>query len=208
MSIEKRITLYTLTIHKDDVSKDNKKLFDLDYLGNYLREVFSIKTECYFIMHDKDKEKDGTLKEAHIHLAIKFVFNGGKTFSRMKQIFPNSHIEEAFDWTNAVLYLTHETANAIKEGKYKYSRDSVVNVFNSDLQKYYEAPIYEPFNLDNIEEYFYNRKLRTIIDYGRVFGYNNIKPYWNMIKEIIDALNDEYRKYLREVVNDYGNDND
>lgn len=206
MSIEKRITLYTLTIHKDDVSKDNKKLFDLDYLENYLLEVFSIKTECYFIMHDKDREKDGTLKEPHIHLAIKFVFNGGKTFSRMKQIFPNSHIEEAIDWSNAVLYLTHETAKAIKDGKYKYDRSSVVNVFNTDLQKYYDMPIYEPFNLDNIEEYINDRHYRTILDFGRAFGYANIKPYWSIIREIIQALNEEYQQYIDSRVEEMENE--
>ena len=123
MSDTKRITLYTLTIHKNDISKDNKKLFDKDYLAKYCRDIFKPNTECYFINHNQDIDLDtGEIKEEHIHLAIKFPYNAGKTFSRMKTLFPNSHIEECYDFDNGVLYLTHETINAKNDGKTLYSR--------------------------------------------------------------------------------------
>lgn len=216
MKNEKRITLYTLTIHKNDISKDNKKLFDKDYLTKYCRDIFKPNTECYYINHNQDLDNETSeIKEEHIHLVVKFPFNAGKTFTRMKALFPNSHIEECIDFTNGVLYLTHETINAKNENKTLYNRDLVVNVFNSDISKYYDKPILEPFDFDKIEEYILGRHLRTILDFGRVFGYSVIYSKWNIIKDIINALDREIaskpqlefnEEYTREIYH-YGKDN-
>lgn len=185
---DKRITEWDITIHKNDLSKEGKTLFDLTYLEKYLKEAFKSSSEVYFIKHDKDIEEDGSPKEEHIHLAIKTLFNQGKTFNRMKTLFPMSHLEEALNFDNAVLYLTHETSNAIEEGKFKYDRSEVINVFQSDVSKYYNKPQYEVFDFDKIEEYINDRGLRSILDYGRTFGYNVISSKWGVIKQIIEAL--------------------
>lgn len=198
MSIERRIPNWDMTIHKNDTDKDGKCLFDKDYLKSYLRECFKPNCEIYFCLHDKDLEDDGiTKKEDHIHLVIKMAHNQGKNFSTMKRLFPMSHLEEAIEPTNSVLYLTHETPKAIEEGKYRYDRNEVVNVNETDISKYYDKPVLESFDYDKIEEYILDRGYYRMIDFGRVFGYSVIAPRWNTIKEIVRELYEEQRYYAK-----------
>lgn len=208
MSIEKRITLYCLKISENDKGFNNETLFNQEVLRSYLMNNFSQKSEIYFALHDKDiNEETNSLKTPHIHVCIKLIYNGGKTFSTMKKLFPNSHIEECMNWENAVLYLTHETPKAIEEGKYRYSRDIVYNIFNSDIEKYYSSPVYMPFDWDKIEEYILIDRMLNITQYGRRFGYSNIQSKWKTIKEIInDLLAEEEDKRLLEEKQKYMNE--
>lgn len=195
MSTEKRITLWVLTIHKNDISKDNKCLYDSDYLKGYLQDNIKQNSEVYFIFHNADDED----AEEHIHLAIKLQYNCGKTFTRMKTLFPKSHIEECMDFDNAVLYLTHENIKAKQLGKIPYSRDNVVNVFNSDITKYYNKENVEMFDIDKIEEYIIKDDMRSITQYGRRFGYSTIISKWAVIKEIIASLEQEYQDSIHTI---------
>lgn len=190
----KRITTWAITIHTEDKDKDGKALFDKSYLEDYLKANFKSNNEVYFIWHDKDGEEDedGSL---HCHLCIKTAFNQGKTFTRMKTLFPQSHLEECFNFDNAVLYLTHETPKAKEDGKYQYPREEVINVFNTDILRYYDKPTYEVFDFDKIEEYINDRGLTTILDYGRTFGYSVISSKWATISTIIKEL---FREDMRK----------
>lgn len=192
MSHEKRITLWFITIHEKDMSKDKKCLYDSDYLKGYLMDNFKQNSEIYFIFHNADEE-DNCL---HIHITIKLQYNCGKTFSRMKQLFPQSHIEETFDFDNSVLYLTHETIKAKQQGKVPYDRALVVNVFNTDIEKYYNREQREVFDFDKMEEYYKDGYI-TITQYGRRFGYSAIASKWNVISEIIYQLQCEYQDSIR-----------
>lgn len=194
MSTQKRITLWFITIHEKDISKDNKCLYDNDYLKGYLMDNIKQNSEVYYIFHNADEE-DNCL---HIHLTIKLQYNCGKTFNRMKQLFPQSHLEECFDFDNSVLYLTHETMKAKQQGKIPYPRENVVNVFNSDIQKYYNKEQLEVFNIDNIEEYFKQGYI-TITQYGRRFGYSAIASRWGVISEIIMELQNELSDSIRAI---------
>lgn len=193
MAIEKRNCLYNITIHLNDTIKSHNDYVTIDYdkLKYQLQELLHPSTEAYFIMHDKDINEDGTLKDKHIHLAIQFKYNCGKTFSAMKSILPQSHIEQCINFTNAVLYLTHETQQAIKEGKYKYDRSEVVNVYDSDIQKHYNAYTKELFDWEKIEQYITIDHTLTLLDFGRRFGYNVIHNKWNVICVIINELHNE-----------------
>lgn len=189
MSKDKRLTEYVLTIHKEDTDRDGKPLYDR--LERYCKDLFSNATECYFIKHDNDITEDGEIKTEHIHLAIKTKYNQGRTFATMKTYFPMSHIEPSQNWNNSVLYLTHETINAIEDNKTRYDRNKVVNVFGSDISKYYDKPLLETFDFEKIETYIIKDKMTTIIQYGRRFGYSIIYPKWHTIKEIINELRRE-----------------
>lgn len=185
---EKRITLWHITIHKEDTDINKKCLFDSEYLTRYLQKTFDSTSEIYFIKHEAEEED----KEEHIHLMIKFLYNRGRTFSRMKQLFPKSHIEEIFsEWVNNVLYLTHESIDAKKQGKKIYDRKLVVNVFDKDIEKYYNSASIETFDIDKIEDYIIKDNMRSIVQYGRRFGYSVVYQKWHIIKEIIKELETE-----------------
>lgn len=196
MSKEKRITLWFLTIHEKDLSKDNIPLYDNDYLKGYLMDNIKQNSEVYYIFHNADAE-DNCL---HIHLTIKLQYNCGKTFSRMKQLFPQSHIEETFDFDNSVLYLTHENIKAKQQGKILYPRENVVNVFNSDISKYYNKNTLETFDIDKIEEYF-KEGYTSITQYGRRFGYSAVASRWPVISQIISELQNELRDSIQVIKN-------
>lgn len=198
---QKRITTWFLTIHKDDKDKDEKPLIDVKHLEAYIKDICKSNTEAYFILHDKDGEEDAD-GFPHIHLILKFQYNQGKTFNRMKTLFPQSHIEECFNFDSTVLYLTHETSTAKNEGKYQYPREEVVNVFETDIFHYYNKPVYEAFDFDLIEEYINDRGLTTILDYGRTFGFNVIASKWPTIKQIIEALHKERIRMYNTINND------
>lgn len=190
MAKEKRNCLYAITIHLDDEirAKNEYVPIDIDNLNYQLQAIFNPTTEAYYILHDKDTNEDGTLKTPHIHLVLQFKYNCGKTFNAMKGLLPKSHIEECFNFANAVLYLTHETPEARKENKYIYDREAVVNVFNSDISKHYNAFNIEPFDWNKIEDYIIKDGERTILDFGRRFGYNVIHNKMATIKEVIEYL--------------------
>lgn len=196
MSKEKRITLWFLTIHEKDLSKDKIPLYDNEYLKGYLMDNIKQNSEVYYIFHNADEE-DNCL---HIHITIKLQYNCGKTFSRMKQLFPQSHIEETFDFDNSVLYLTHETIKAKQQGKIPYPRENVVNVFNSDIEKYYNKSGLEVFDIDKIEEYF-KEGYTSITQYGRRFGYSAIASRWGVISQIIFELQSELRDSIMVIKN-------
>lgn len=202
-NVERRITTWTLVIHPEDKTAKDELFFKNEDLESYLRECFSPKTECYFINHNKDKEKDGKAKTNHSHVVIKLPHNQGKTFTAMKRLFPTSHIEPVVEWTNAVLYLTHETINAKEEGKTLYDRSEVVNVFGTDFLSYFNKPQVELFDMDQIESYIVDRGFRSILDFGRCFGFSTIAPRWHIIKDIIKELDIETNHKPQELTNDY-----
>lgn len=84
--------------------------------------------EYYYIYHDCDKDDDGTTKKRHIHCIV-FDKNGttlNAWISRWSHIVPANMVEMKLYKPSAIKYLTHETAQAIADGKYLYDRRSVV----------------------------------------------------------------------------------
>lgn len=73
------------------------------------------------ILHDKDKNKDGTIKKAHYHI----LFQGTLSSSEWKRVYSLSavkHHEDFFTAEASEKYLTHED----KADKYHYSADDVI----------------------------------------------------------------------------------
>lgn len=84
--------------------------------------------EYYYIFHDKDKRDDGSLKTTHIHCLI--CDTNGTTLAtwigRLATIgVPGNMVQQVMFKSQAVRYLTHETAQAKAEGKYVYNRSDV-----------------------------------------------------------------------------------
>lgn len=82
-----------------------------------------------FACHDKDTNKDGVAKEAHTHIVI--TFEQRKSFASVVRLAKsymtdcNSMAEPVHDIGAVIAYLTHETEEAIRHGKYQYDREIV-----------------------------------------------------------------------------------
>lgn len=93
------------------------------------------------IYHDKDLKSDGSPKEPHYHIIV--TFQNPHFVNGVRKICPELRqeldctilVEPVFDKCQSFLYLTHETEEAIDEGKPLY--DS--NLLLSNDLPYYQA---------------------------------------------------------------------
>ena len=99
---------------------------DLDLLLNY-----NVKRWAY-ILHDKDKNDDGTPAEPHYHLFLSFLSPRRKlwldTFKAIKKPSQNIFCEPCRDLDALLLYFTHFN----DPDKYQYLRDSIQSNFALD----------------------------------------------------------------------------
>lgn len=96
-----------------------------------LKDLIS-KYKYAYILHDKDKNTDGTLKKEHIHLLI-FFDNARWGTAILKEIkIDNSNLIEFKDNKyDAIRYLTH----CDNEKKYQYNYNDIVS--NIDIDMYF-----------------------------------------------------------------------
>lgn len=132
-------------------------------VSDILSEWSSVK-DYAFILHDKDTRSDGTLKEPHIHLMLRFKDSVPTTailnkFNNNGVSLSEQNLEKCKKWVSAIAYLVHDT----QPDKYRYDDSEVVS--NFDWQS------------DMIENrhVIKNGRLRDIIqciDSGKIKQYN------------------------------------
>lgn len=112
----------------------------------YIFHDHDIYSSSDFISHPdlSDRFSVGDVKPKHLHI---FIIDVPRTFkswsSRLN--FPQNLIQWKNNRKNALLYLTHESPNAVRDGKSKYNRKEV---FTSNVVKYEEY-----INSGNIPDY-------------------------------------------------------
>jgi hypothetical protein len=166
--------------------------FTEEYIESCLDGWTCVKRYSY-IYHDKDRKKDGSPKEPHIHLALEFkgptplktVLN---RFSSDKCYLAFNHLEKCKDgYMGAVAYQTH----IIAPEKYQY--DSSLVHCNFDYDEEVEAYCEKHGDKDLLE-----KLLKQIAD-GEVLEYNIYKhvdvSFYTMFKRRIDDAF-EYRALL------------
>lgn len=87
-------------------------------------DILAGLTYCY-CLHDKDVDKDGELKKAHIHVIL--VFDGPTTYNVVKELTDrlNGPIPQPVRSLRGMIrYLIH----ADNKNKYHYDRDDIVSV--------------------------------------------------------------------------------
>lgn len=97
-----------------------------------LKHDRQVKAYAY-IIHDKDTNEFGELKEKHIHLLISIINNTTceairnwfKGFEDKNGLQINTLAQPMHDICGSYEYLTHETEQAREEGKYVYSKDNI-----------------------------------------------------------------------------------
>lgn len=95
-----------------------------DKIINFAKEF----DEYYYIFHDKDKDENGETKKKHIHCVV--YDRAGTTLlrwcARWQDIVPANMVDVVLFKQPTLRYLTHETAQAIADGKYRYPRTNVI----------------------------------------------------------------------------------
>lgn len=101
--------------------------FTLDYVAKLCSEWSVIKDYAY-ILHDKDEKEDGSYKEAHIHLMLRFNDSVPTTaiLAKLSGVCEVQHLQKMKSWKSAVAYLTHANAT----DKYQYPEDMVYSNFD------------------------------------------------------------------------------
>ena len=157
-----------------------KKLFEVVFNKNHeespiiedvefrLKETKQIVDFAY-ILHDKDRYSDDTLKEPHYHIVIRadnaYTF---KTVANWLDVKPQFVNKINSRWGHALLYLTHRNAPS----KYQYSDDEVVSNYDwiEDRNNFQRGNVTKKRELDimdmivngQIKEYNISEMLRPI----------------------------------------------
>lgn len=119
-----------------EIMQDCSYGFTLDYVKKLVSEWSSIQ-DYAFILHDKDFKKDGSPRNPHIHLMIRFK-NSVPTsaiLSKLKGVCEIQQLEKMKNWNKAMAYLTHDTPTARSEGKHHYDDAEVCSNFEWTLDK-------------------------------------------------------------------------
>lgn len=142
--------------------------------------LWVIKPAFYaFIKHDKDIEEDGSLKEPHYHLFIKY--KGATTFSAVQKQFPGAHIEMSQSVVASVQYLTHQN----KPEKALYLGDDIITNNKEMLKRYLSIPRLEEFNKFEIWDYVYADRMFSYTAFCIRFGVDQVKAYRTDIQQCI-----------------------
>ena len=156
------------------------------------------KTELYaLILHDKDIDEKGELKQPHYHLYLKFI-NARTCQSIMKQ-FEGAHVEIPINETQSIKYLLHATKNAKAQGKHQYAIEELLtNDFNK-IQEILKEEDYHTFIIEDVPKYIANGILHPY-SFARYFGQNSFKTNWGMYREIVTSyLNRDDDTLIEEV---------
>lgn len=129
----------------------------------------SIKEYCY-ILHDKDKKEDGTIKNKHYHIVLRLKYpQCSKNIAKWFGVGENFISKINGKYEDALMYLTH--SNALE--KFQYSTDEVKSNFNylEVIEKYKNKKV------TNDKNEYQRRKeeIITMIDDGIIREFNYTK---------------------------------
>lgn len=163
-------------------------------------------------LHDKDKSKTepSGFKKAHYHgiyiarnpvtadsvrLRLKAVLSSEK--EECKAIAKVQIIRESVEST--YLYLTHESKDAIKKGKYKYDKKDITHISNFDLDRYITLDVEQKKDIFNILTMAISTKyICNVIDLN-LFVQNEGDSYglkWADVQEVLKANSGILRLYF------------
>ena len=163
------------------------------------------KTELYaLILHDKDIDEKGELKQPHYHLYLKFI-NARTCQSIMKQ-FEGAHVEIPINETQSIKYLLHATKNAKAQGKHQYAVEELLTNNITKIQEVLKEEDYHSFIVEEVPNYIANGILHPY-SFARYFGPNSFKTNWGMYEKIVTSyknrddslLDDEVEQIKKEL---------
>lgn len=135
-----------------------------------------------YIIHDKDKDENGELKEKHIHILVQL--NNAMSLSAVRALFPvgaNTLAQPMYDKADCFNYLNHKD----KPDKYQYP-DEDIKADNMDYWKGLQKGEADDKTMCIIDDILSNIPFRVMVSrYGRDFVINYGK-YASMAQMIRD----------------------
>lgn len=150
-----------------EIMQDCSYGFTVEFVTRLVSDWSSVK-DYAFIVHDKDFKADGSPREPHVHLMLRFhdsvpVKN---ILSKLEGVCEVQHLQKMKAWNSAIAYLTHETLDAKMSGKHRYNDNEVVSNFEwqADRDTYVKNAIdikmlIEQVLNGEIREYNYAKKI-------------------------------------------------
>lgn len=146
-----------------------------------------------YILHDKDKKKDGTPIEPHWHILISM--DNSYEFQYIAKRFgvPENMVNKIkARFSNALCYLTHNTEQAKKDNKFQYEDDEVKSNYN------WKGEAQQAIDIENTEHR--RKEIIEMIADGKIKRYNksdyiSISEYDKFNKSIEYAF-----KYREEIL--------
>ena len=156
------------------------------------------KTEIYaLILHDKDIDEKGELKQPHYHLYIKFT-NARTCQSILKQ-FEGAHVEIPINETQSIKYLLHATKNAKAGGKHQYTIEELLTNDINKIKQVLKEDDYPIFIEEEIPTYI-AQGITHVFTFIRYFGRKQYNSCWSMYKEVLTSYkNWEDKALVNEV---------
>ena len=149
------------------------------------------------ILHDKDVDEDGQIKEPHYHLYLKFI-NARTCQSIIKQ-FEGAHVEIPINENQSIKYLLHATKNAKAQGKHQYAVAELLTNNINKIQEILKEEDYHTFIIEDVPKYIANGILHPY-SFARYFGPNSTKANRGMYREIVTSyLNRDDDTLIEEV---------
>lgn len=186
---------------------NNKRVRNIElilYTKEELERCVDILEKNYidyaYILHDKDRNDDDSLKKIHYHLRCFAVFQ--KTISAwasLFQVLPNN-IEVLENKRRAIRYLIHLDSPK----KYQYSQlDVVTNIV--DIDNYFnEDKSSEDTQLQNI--FGYISAIQNYVYFREIKDYVLQNNYWSAYRRYYSIIKDvilEHNKYCTDYLLDY-----
>ena len=134
-------------------------------------------------LHDKDKNKNRTLKKPHYHGI--YIANNPVTAesvrNKLKAVLSSEDIEckavakvqivyESIE--SVYLYLTHESKDAIKKNKHRYNKADIKHISNFDIDRYIVVDVETK-----------NQTLKSLLQIIRAYSIPNILDLHEFIEE-------------------------
>lgn len=166
-----RITLWELT-YRDDIEAVIRELNPRDWA---------------YIKHDKDKDTDGKPKKSHYHIWARWDTPVRNTMiKRVLGITGGEYVcRGARSQKACILYMTHETKEARKLGKFIYNRDEIItNIEKDELERIYASQNSSKDEITAILEILeqYHEYNRNVKEYNNTIDNEN-----NVVLELLEA---------------------
>lgn len=204
INIEPKST-WSLVVHPKASCYFSNKDDLIAYLGNVPQlDLF------YFIYHSKLEPSKDLSYLNHIHLVL--CFKQKMTLTKIKNLFPGSHIEETGNKQASIQYLVHRTLQAKKDNKPLYNYCDIISNDKKALEKFIDLD--RKNEIDSKNEYFdlntgvvfekltdsvlltcYNDSFESLV---KRFGSKQITPKISIIKALRQDYNSTIDKTIRD----------
>lgn len=154
-----------------------------------------VKPDRYaVIVHNKETDKDGKIKDADIHAMLCFK-NACRITSIAKKLGDKAQYIQIWNGAvnNGFSYLLHRTENAKAEGKYQYSPDDVTANFD------FSALMQRLETRDKLKQYQVGSDSRYTIDELLNALYLGVMSKETVEKQMTGAMYGRYRRQVEDV---------